>query len=185
MNDSSQTALLLGPAPRSAANLIGGCYGPFRIVEFIGEGGIGSVYRAERTDGIRQVVAVELIARELGLNGPQQLVRATQLLARLEHPSIARLIDFGIATALEDGGSADDPTADIGRPFTPHFAAPEHRSADEEPLLLNASAILERDRGATLDRTQAAYKALRDLFAATGRAAQAAEWQSTIASGGA
>jgi serine/threonine protein kinase len=66
---------------RFGLDLIGECYGHFRLVELVGEGGMGVVYRAERTDGIRQVVAIKLIARELGEPGRERFYRETQLLA--------------------------------------------------------------------------------------------------------
>jgi hypothetical protein len=56
-----------------------------------------------------------------------------------------------------------------------------HRYAEAEPLLLRSAPILEKDRGARFDRTQAAYKALGELYANTGKPAQAAEWQSKLA----
>ena len=56
-----------------------------------------------------------------------------------------------------------------------------HRYGEAEPLLLHSAPILEKDRGARFDRTQAAYKALGELYANTGKPAQAAEWQSKLA----
>jgi tetratricopeptide (TPR) repeat protein len=56
------------------------------------------------------------------------------------------------------------------------------RYAEAEPLLLRSAAILEKDRGVSFDRTQAAYKALGELYANSGKARQAAEWQSKLAS---
>jgi serine/threonine-protein kinase len=71
--------------------------GPYRLVERIGEGGSGSVYRAERdADGYTQRVAVKLL--RVGLRDPAEQARfrrERRILARLEHPSIARLIDGG------------------------------------------------------------------------------------------
>jgi serine/threonine-protein kinase len=94
--DQPQTSVLLAHPSRALENLIGECYGRFRLVEFLGEGGMGVVYRAERIDGISQVVAIKLIANELGERGRERFLRETQLLARLEHPAIARLIDAGV-----------------------------------------------------------------------------------------
>ena len=94
--DQAQTGVLLGPALRAREDLVGRSFGRFRLVELIGEGGMGVVYRAERTDGIGQVVAVKLIGSDLGERGRERFLRETQLLARLEHPAIARLIDAGV-----------------------------------------------------------------------------------------
>jgi len=197
------TQALAGSAPVPEQSLTGKVFGRFRMLERIGQGGMGVVYRAERTDGIEQIVAVKLIGHELAVAGQERFRRETQLLARLEHPMIARLIDagveggrawlalefvagrpideyceaqglslrervrliadlagtvasahrrlivhrdikpanvlvtaegipklidFGIAAALEDQGAAHAQTVDIGRLFTPHYAAPEQVS---------------------------------------------------------
>lgn len=74
--------------------------GAWRLVEKIGQGGMGSVYRAERADGaFHKEVAIKLL-RGGDARFSQQLERERQLLARLDHPGIARLIDGGM---LADG----------------------------------------------------------------------------------
>jgi tetratricopeptide (TPR) repeat protein len=55
--------------------------------------------------------------------------------------------------------------------------------AEAEPLLLTAVKALEGFRGTSYDHTQAGYRALRDLYANTGRAAEAALWQKKILPG--
>lgn len=71
--------------------------GAYRVLDLIGEGGSGSVYRAEReVDGYVQRVALKLL--RVGLRDPQEQARfrrERRILARLEHPAIARLIDGG------------------------------------------------------------------------------------------
>nr|WP_305119054.1 serine/threonine-protein kinase [Tahibacter harae] len=71
--------------------------GEYRILDLIGEGGSGSVYRAEReVDGYTQQVALKLL--RTGLRDPAEQARfrrERRILARLEHPAIARLIDGG------------------------------------------------------------------------------------------
>ena len=75
--------------------------GPYRIVEFLARGGMGTVYRAVREDDFEKLVAVKLIQRGLGSRSALQRFHAErQILARLEHPSIARLLDGG---TTEDG----------------------------------------------------------------------------------
>ena len=49
-----------------------------------------------------------------------------------------------------------------------------------EPLLLNAVTGLESERGPAFDHTQQGYRALRDLYLASGRAPRAAQWQAKI-----
>jgi eukaryotic-like serine/threonine-protein kinase len=76
--------------------------GPYRILSTIGHGGMGVVYRAERDDGkFEQRVAIKVVSG--GLNTPSFVDRFQQeyrILASLEHPNIARLLDAG---ATEDG----------------------------------------------------------------------------------
>jgi hypothetical protein len=71
--------------------------GPYRIVRLLGEGGSGSVYLAERdSDGYARQVALKLL--RVGLRDPAEQARfrrERRILARLTHPSIARLHDGG------------------------------------------------------------------------------------------
>ena len=57
------------------------------------------------------------------------------------------------------------------------------RYAEAEPLLLRSVQALEAARGASHDHTQAGYRALRDLYAATGRPDLAAEWEHKLLPG--
>lgn len=80
-----------------AAPLIGRKLGPYRIVEAIGQGGMGTVYRAARDD-LGSQVAIKTVRGVLG--DPVRLSRFRQeqrVLARLEHDRIARLHDAGVA----------------------------------------------------------------------------------------
>ena len=78
--------------------LIGKLVGPYRIVKEVGQGGMGSVYRAERADDLyKREVAVKIIRR--GMNNEfiaRRFRRERQALAALDHPNVARLIDGGI-----------------------------------------------------------------------------------------
>ncbi len=70
--------------------------GPWRIVAPAGQGGMGVVYRAQRADGAFDMdVAIKLIASRLS-GMADRLVQERQLLARLNHPGISRLIDGGL-----------------------------------------------------------------------------------------
>lgn len=76
--------------------------GPYRLEERIGRGGMGEVYRAQRVDDqYRQEVAVKLIRASLPA---EEMVRRfrieRQVLARLQHPNVAPLLDGGVT---EDG----------------------------------------------------------------------------------
>ncbi|HXJ41425.1 MAG TPA: serine/threonine-protein kinase, partial [Bryobacteraceae bacterium] len=75
--------------------------GPWRIVEEIGRGGMGTVHRAVRADGEFHIeVAVKILMR--GIHSRlllDRFRRERQILARLEHPNIARLLDGGTTSA--------------------------------------------------------------------------------------
>jgi len=78
-------------------SVAGGRVGPYRLLEVIGEGGMGQVYLAERADDeFEQRVAIKM-ANWLRAS-PQVIERfrvERQILANLEHPNIARLLDGG------------------------------------------------------------------------------------------
>jgi len=75
--------------------------GPYRLVRLLGRGGMGAVYLAERADGeVEQRVAVKLLAISLKDAFRQRFLRERQILATLNHPAIARLLDAG---HTEDG----------------------------------------------------------------------------------
>ena len=70
--------------------------GPYRLVERIGEGGMGIVYRAVQSEPIEREVAIKLI--RAGFETDQVLDRFAserRVLARMEHPNIARVLDAG------------------------------------------------------------------------------------------
>ena len=82
---------------RAADHMIGQRLGPYRIVQEIGHGGMGTVYRAARADDEFQAeVAIKVVSR--GMDSRLVLDRfrtERQILARLEHVNIARLLDGG------------------------------------------------------------------------------------------
>jgi tetratricopeptide (TPR) repeat protein/serine/threonine protein kinase len=70
--------------------------GPYKLLEQIGEGGMGTVWMAEQTEPIRRRVAVKVIKE--GMDSRQVLARfeaERQALALMEHPNIARVLDAG------------------------------------------------------------------------------------------
>lgn len=75
--------------------------GPYRLVRCLGEGGMGEVFLAERSDGeFEQKVALKRIRAGLESQAiAERFLRERQILARLDHPGIAHLLD---------GGSTDD-----------------------------------------------------------------------------
>ncbi|MFN7944062.1 MAG: protein kinase [Blastocatellia bacterium] len=83
----------------------GGRLGPYRLLRQIGHGGMGTVWLAERDDAqFRQQVAIKIIRRGMDTDDILRRFRTErQILATLNHPNIARLLD---------GGSTPD-----GRPY--------------------------------------------------------------------
>ncbi|MEM6646873.1 MAG: serine/threonine-protein kinase [Bacteroidota bacterium] len=70
--------------------------GPYRLVEAIGRGGMGTVYRAERADGtFEQQVAIKIVHQYLSADTLRRFHAERHILARLQHPRIARLLDGG------------------------------------------------------------------------------------------
>ena len=72
--------------------------GAYTLQSSIGEGGMGSVWLASRSDGRYDAkVAIKFLKLALvGRAGEERFRREGQLLARLAHPNIARLIDAGV-----------------------------------------------------------------------------------------
>ena len=68
----------------------------YRLVEQIGEGGMGIVYKAEQAEPVRRVVALKVIRK--GMDTKEVLARfdaERQALALMDHPGIAKVYDAG------------------------------------------------------------------------------------------
>src|SRR2546425_2580074 len=82
----------------------GALMGRYKLLEEIGEGGMGTVWMAQQTEPVKRLVAVKLI--KPGMDSKQVLARfeaERQALALMDHPHIAKVFDAG--------------TAPDGRPF--------------------------------------------------------------------
>jgi non-specific serine/threonine protein kinase/serine/threonine-protein kinase len=89
--DSEQTTRA-SLTPSSETDRIGN----YRILEQVGAGGMGEVYRAEQSEPIRRTVALKIIKR--GMDTKEVITRfeaERQALALMDHPSIARVFDAG------------------------------------------------------------------------------------------
>jgi serine/threonine-protein kinase len=102
-------------------DLTGERVGPYRVLRLIGRGGMGDVYEAERDDEqFRRRVAVKIIKRGMDTKFVRdRFLRERQILASLDHPHVARLIDGG---ATPDGSPyfvmefvAGEPITDYSR----------------------------------------------------------------------
>jgi len=96
--------------------------GAWRLGERLGAGGMGEVYAAERADGqFEQEAAVKLFhAGRAGGGARRRFLAERQLLARLHHPGIARLLDGGLS---EDGTPFLVMERVRGTPITEHAEA--------------------------------------------------------------
>ena len=87
-----------------ALKMMGNRIGPYLVLRTLGAGGMGEVYLAERADAqFEQQVAIKVVfggALAVGLHSRLKLER--QILAQLDHPNIAHLLDGG---ALPDGSA--------------------------------------------------------------------------------
>ncbi|MBI5170551.1 MAG: serine/threonine protein kinase [Candidatus Eisenbacteria bacterium] len=80
---------------------IGQVVGSWRLEALVGHGGMGVVYRGEHTDArLGQRAAVKLLRRDYRPEDLRRFRDEQRILARLEHPHIARMLDAGIT---EDG----------------------------------------------------------------------------------
>jgi len=106
--------------------------GPYRLLELIGEGGMGDVWLAEQLEPIRRRVAFKLI--KMGMDTRQVVARfeaERQALALMDHPAIARVFDGG---ATPEGRPFFVMEYVAGLPFTDHCDA--HRLSTDERLEL-------------------------------------------------
>jgi hypothetical protein len=99
---AAQVEATLGmPLPTEAAGRV---IGPYKLLEQIGEGGMGTVFMAEQTKPIRRMVALKII--KPGMDTKEVIARfeaERQALALMDHPHIAKVLEAG--------------TTDNGRPY--------------------------------------------------------------------
>ena len=71
--------------------------GRYTLVEAIGEGGMGTVWRAKQTEPVKRMVAVKLIKAGMDTKGVLARFEAErQALAVMDHPNIAKILDGGV-----------------------------------------------------------------------------------------
>ena len=120
------------PSPSELPGQPGDRIGRYKLVEKIGEGGCGSVYRAEQEEPVRREVALKVI--KLGMDTREVIARfeaERQALALMDHPHIAKVLDAG--------------ATDAGRPyFVMELARGVHitRFCDQQNLSLRARLVL-------------------------------------------
>src|SRR5438132_10661023 len=99
--DSPATGVIPGAAePASSPEAPGALIGQYKLLEQIGEGGMGTVWMAQQTAPVKRLVAVKLI--KAGMDSRQVVARfgaERQALALMDHPNIARVLDAGTTGA--------------------------------------------------------------------------------------
>ncbi|HEX7955487.1 MAG TPA: serine/threonine-protein kinase, partial [Pyrinomonadaceae bacterium] len=92
-------SLFAGGGDGDGADVEGRRIGPYRVVREIGRGGMGSVFLAERADGeFEQRVALKVVRRSFAdMELARRFRQERQILASLNHPNIARLLDGGVS----------------------------------------------------------------------------------------
>ena len=89
----------LVPEVQTGREQAGDRVGPWRLVRELGRGGMGEVWLAERAEGgFEQTAALKLVRPDLAPADARRFLAERQILARLEHPNIARLLDGGVAS---------------------------------------------------------------------------------------
>jgi serine/threonine protein kinase/WD40 repeat protein len=84
------------PAPSDVSGVIG----PYKLLQQIGEGGMGTVWMAQQTQPVKRLVALKVI--KPGMDSRQVIARfeaERQALALMDHPNIARVLDAGTTAA--------------------------------------------------------------------------------------
>jgi eukaryotic-like serine/threonine-protein kinase len=116
--------------------------GNYRIIEEIGRGGMGLVYRGARDDGLfEQQVAIKVIRRNVfSATTQEQFANERRILARLHHPHIAHLLDGGVS---EDGASYIIMELINGTPITDYAEAHALDLAARLALFGDACSALE------------------------------------------
>ena len=106
-----QPASLPRTIDQPATERPGTVIGPYKLLQQIGEGGMGTVFMAEQTEPVRRKVALKII--KPGMDSKQVIARfeaERQALAMMDHQNIARVLDAG-TTGGEPGGVS------LGRPY--------------------------------------------------------------------
>jgi serine/threonine-protein kinase len=87
--------------PALGQGLSGQVVGAYRLISLVGQGGMGSVWLAERSDGrFERKAAVKFLSAALmGHGGEERFKREGAILGRFSHPNIAELLDAGVTSA--------------------------------------------------------------------------------------
>jgi tetratricopeptide (TPR) repeat protein/serine/threonine protein kinase len=127
--------------PSQPSEAVGKRLGPYKILEQLGEGGMGAVYLAEQEEPVRRRVALKII--KAGMDSAHVIARfeqERQALALMDHPNIAKVLDAGAASPTDAGGLVSAPVPFFvmelvkGLPIT-KFCDQQHLSPTERLAL--------------------------------------------------
>jgi serine/threonine protein kinase len=102
----SQGLLDATEIPPQPAERPGTQIGPYKLLQVIGEGGMGVVYMAEQTEPVERKVALKII--KPGMDTRQVIARfeaERQALAMMDHPNIAKVLDAGTVGEIQNSES--------------------------------------------------------------------------------
>ena len=74
--------------------------GRYRLIRQIGEGGMGTVWRALQEHPVKRFVALKLVRKDIGMDALARFEAERQAIAMMDHPNIAKILD---ADSTEDG----------------------------------------------------------------------------------
>jgi serine/threonine protein kinase len=98
--ESANTRTFVDTAEATPQPEAGNVVGPYKLIELIGDGGMGSVWMAQQSEPVKRLVAVKLI--KAGMDSRQVVARfeaERQALALMDHTNIARVLDAGTTSA--------------------------------------------------------------------------------------
>jgi serine/threonine protein kinase/DNA-binding SARP family transcriptional activator len=153
--------------------------GPYKLLEQIGEGGMGVVYMAEQHHPVRRRVALKLI--KPGMDSRQVIARfdaERQALALMDHPNIARILDAGMVGV--DGEVRNSESGMRSEEAT----RPNPQSAIRNPQSGCPFFVMELVRGVPItefcDKSRLSIRQRLELFATVCRAVQHAHQKGII-----
>ena len=142
LNTPAKAIEIMDGSEENASPRVGRRVGPYQIVEEIGAGGMGEVYRAFRADDqYRKQVAIKLVrAGQDSSFVVSRFKNERQILASLDHPNIARLHDGG---TTEDGLPYFVMELIEGQPIDQYCASTNCRSPERLKLFLQVCSAVQ------------------------------------------
>ncbi len=95
--------------------------GSYRLIEVIGQGGMGTVWLAKQSEPVKRTVALKLI--KAGMDSSQVIARFNlerQTIAVMDHPNIAKVLDAGTTHPKDEDRRMKDEEIQADSSFIPH-----------------------------------------------------------------